>query len=192
MNLKFLTKFAAWLLLALVFNQIEASAQRCLPEGIVFVRQTQIDSFSLLYPGCHEIEGSVTIGTYGSGNGAITSLQGLGQLTRISGELKIWYKVTVSNAGLCYATDSVLMLKCDLPLIMPNAFTPNDDGTNDLFRPAVRFEGITGFHMLIFDQWGGRIFETGDIRTGWDGTVNGGTGSLRGICLYHHIRVRPG
>lgn len=84
-----------------------------------------------------------------------------------------WYKVTVSNAGLCYATDSVLMLKCDLPLIMPNAFTPNDDGTNDLFRPAIRFEGITGFHMFIFDQWGSRIFETGDIRTGWDGTVNG-------------------
>ncbi|NCA77373.1 MAG: T9SS type A sorting domain-containing protein [Alphaproteobacteria bacterium] len=91
MNLKFLTKFTAWLLLALVFNQIEASAQRCLPEGIVFVRQTQIDSFPFLYSGCHEIEGSVTIGTYGSGNGAITSLQGLGQLKRISGELKIWY-----------------------------------------------------------------------------------------------------
>lgn len=84
-----------------------------------------------------------------------------------------WYKVTVSSAGLCYATDSVLMLKYDLPLIMPNAFTPNDDGTNDLFRPAVRIEGITGFHMLIFDQWGDRIFETGDILTGWDGTVNG-------------------
>ncbi len=85
-----------------------------------------------------------------------------------------WYKVTISNAGLCYASDSVMMLNCTTPLIMPNAFTPNNDGMNDLFGPAVRPEYITGFHMLITDRWGGLVFETSDIRAGWDGTVNGG------------------
>ncbi len=83
-----------------------------------------------------------------------------------------WYSVTISNEGLCYATDSVLMLYC-LPLIMPNAFTPNNDGTNDLFLPAIQSGNVNYFHIIIFDRWGGPIFETEDIHEGWDGTVNG-------------------
>jgi len=84
-----------------------------------------------------------------------------------------WYKVTIDNAGICYATDSVIMLHCFVPLRMPNAFSPNNDGKNDLFRPVVQPERITAFHMLIFDQWGGNIFETQDISQGWNGTIEG-------------------
>jgi gliding motility-associated-like protein len=84
-----------------------------------------------------------------------------------------WYKVTIDNAGICYATDSVMMQHCFVPLRMPNAFSPNNDGKNDLFRPVIQPERITAFHMLIFDQCGGNIFETQDVRQGWNGTIEG-------------------
>lgn len=61
-----------------------ASAQSCLPEGIIFTTQAQIDSFQVNYPGCTEIEGNVTI----QGND-ITILDGLSSLTSIGGDLVI-------------------------------------------------------------------------------------------------------
>lgn len=85
-----------------------------------------------------------------------------------------WYKVTIDNAGICYVSDSVLMLHCFVPLRMPNAFTPNNDGKNDKFQPVVvQPERVTAFQMLIFDRWGGNIFETQDLSQGWDCTIKG-------------------
>jgi gliding motility-associated-like protein len=57
-------------------------------------------------------------------------------------------------------------------LVMPNAFTPNNDGSNDLFRipPAVLLD-LKEFS--IFDRWGNKIFTTKDIAKGWDGTFKG-------------------
>lgn len=52
---------------------------------------------------------------------------------------------------------------------VPNAFTPNADGLNDIFMPAMYGE-FTLFHFLIFDRWGELIFESSDPNQGWDGT----------------------
>jgi len=94
-------------LLVLIFNQASFS-QSCLPEGITFTTQAQIDNFQTNYPNCEVIEGEVTI--YGSSitnlnglsvltylgdnlsithNAALTSLTGLGNLTKIGGNLWI-------------------------------------------------------------------------------------------------------
>jgi gliding motility-associated-like protein len=54
---------------------------------------------------------------------------------------------------------------------IPNAFTPNDNGLNDVFAP--KFYGIIEFQMLIFDRWGNQIFKTEDMKEGWNGKVNG-------------------
>ena len=59
-------------------------SQPCLPEGITFYTQAQIDSFQINYPNCTEIEGDVSI--YGD---EITNLSGLSVLTSILGDLKI-------------------------------------------------------------------------------------------------------
>jgi len=61
-----------------------AYTQPCLPEGITFTTQEQIDNFQINYPGCTEIEGDVTI----HGND-ITNLDGLSVMTSIGGDLKI-------------------------------------------------------------------------------------------------------
>jgi gliding motility-associated-like protein len=53
---------------------------------------------------------------------------------------------------------------------MPNAFTPNNDGSNDRFLGKGYFEGMRNFEMIIFNRWGEAIFETNDPQSGWDGT----------------------
>ena len=70
------------------FISFTATSQSCLPEGIVFTTQEQIDNFQTDNPGCTEIEGGVNIGTYPP-NTDITNLNGLNVLTSIGGDLKI-------------------------------------------------------------------------------------------------------
>lgn len=72
---------------------------------------------------------------------------------------------------------SVLNLYIDgaYALYAPTSFTPNNDGLNDVFKP-VGFglaENNRGYKMEIFNRWGQRLFETGDVNTGWNGTSNG-------------------
>lgn len=54
---------------------------------------------------------------------------------------------------------------------MPNIFTPNDDGRNDIFS-AIAVPEVEEMMMTIFDRWGMIVFE-GDVKLGWDGNSNG-------------------
>ena len=74
----------AIIVIALLFIQITASSQSCLPDGITFTTQAEIDNFQIKYPGCTEIEGDVVIGGIN-----ITNLNGLSVLTSIGGFLGI-------------------------------------------------------------------------------------------------------
>ena len=86
-------KNLALILLVLLFLcRIEASSQSCLPEGITFTTQLQIDSFPILYPNCTEIEGWVKI--QGSD---ITNLQGVSVVTTMGTYLTIWYNENLTN-----------------------------------------------------------------------------------------------
>ena len=82
-------KNLTFLIFTLLFIQIIAYSQSCLPEGITFTTQTQIDSFQINYPDCTEIEGDVLIGEWPGSN--ITNLNGLNVITSIGGELSIQY-----------------------------------------------------------------------------------------------------
>ncbi len=68
-----------------IFDAVPTS---CLPEGITFTIQEEIDNFQANYPGCTEVEGSVTIGDWMSGSD-ITNLNGLSVLTSVDGGLQI-------------------------------------------------------------------------------------------------------
>lgn len=73
----------------------------------------------------------------------------------------------------CLDTASVTV-KIDVnttDMFVPNAFTPNNDGRNDIFK--VYGSSIRNVEMKIFDQWGRGIFETNNNSTGWDGTHKG-------------------
>ena len=55
---------------------------------------------------------------------------------------------------------------------IPNTFTPNGDGVNDVFNIYSHGIAIDNFEMLVFDRWGNKIFNTRDINEGWNGKVH--------------------
>lgn len=58
-------------------------------------------------------------------------------------------------------------------LEIPNAFSPNGDGQNDIFKVKEGYQSIVSFHGYIFNRWGKKIYDWADIDGGWDGTING-------------------
>jgi len=78
----------------------------------------------------------------------------------------------VASNGAC--TDTAKLCVVIEPLCtfyVPNAFSPNGDGTNDEFYG--KGENIVSYDMTIFDRWGNSILHTEDINKHWDGTVHG-------------------
>jgi gliding motility-associated-like protein len=72
-----------------------------------------------------------------------------------------------NNCGTARKSISIINGICSL--YMPNAFTPNADGKNDVFKPGG--EGaVSNFAMEIYNRWGQKIYLTYNIYKGWDGT----------------------
>jgi len=68
---------------------------------------------------------------------------------------------------------------------LPNAFTPNGDGTNEFFMGTGYTRYVSSFDMQIFNRWGELVFETQDINEAWDGTsMRNGRPSPAGVYLY--------
>jgi gliding motility-associated-like protein len=81
------------------------------------------------------------------------------------------YTLQLTTHNLCAGADSTYlkMLEAESPFLVPNAFTPNNDGLNDTFRPIVDYERVRMFSMVIYNRWGQLIFETTNPAEGWDG-----------------------
>ena len=92
------------------------------------------------------------------------------------------YTVTaVNKCGTGADTIEVKQIFCDI--WVPNAFTPNGDGSNDVFRTLGNLGRIEGFGLSVYNRWGQRIFYTRDKYQGWDGSYNG-TPALLGTYVY--------
>lgn len=73
-------------------------------------------------------------------------------------------------------------------LYVPDAFSPNNDGVNDLFLP--KGDGIIDFEIRIFDRWGNLIFYSDDMNKGWDGKVNEGREVAQQDTYIYLINIR--
>jgi gliding motility-associated-like protein len=80
-----------------------------------------------------------------------------------------WVEVTDSNN--CIGKDSIQIYSCE-KIVAPNAFTPNGDGINDLFKPTV-YGTVVNYTLTIYNRWGQMIFKSRDPGKGWDGTMSG-------------------
>jgi len=91
--------------------------------------------------------------------------------------------LTVTQAGTYYARVTIqgcssydtVEITRDCYLDVPNAFSPNGDGSNDYFFPRNRLsKGLKSFKMNIYNRWGELIFQTENLEgRGWDGSYNG-------------------
>lgn len=80
--------------------------------------------------------------------------------------------------------DSIRVLHigpCDI--FFPDAFTPNGDGRNDLFK-ALNAVDINDFHLVIYNRWGQLVFEARDPNRGWNGLVNGKAAAIGSYVWY--------
>ena len=93
------------------------------------------------------------------------------------------YSVTVSNACISAADTIEITIKdCELNIIIPNIFTPNGDGVNDIFGPELTpLENIKEFQMFIYDRWGRIVFSTESYDTLWNGYNKNGHPHAEGV-----------
>lgn len=68
--------------------------------------------------------------------------------------------------------------------ILPNTFTPNGDGKNDVFHPFIPYRFVPKIQMRIFNRWGEEVFRTEDPYIGWDGNDSKGKPVSEGVYLY--------
>jgi len=81
-------------------------------------------------------------------------------------------KVLGEACLLAHDTLTVLPANCSPTFVMSNIFTPNGDQINDRFLP-VEIADITRPFIRVWDRWGRICYESADLFTGWDGTING-------------------
>jgi gliding motility-associated-like protein len=92
------------------------------------------------------------------------------------------YDIIATNANGCSRNFTVNVHAQNCSLFMPNAFTPNGDGKNDLFRIPESVK-INLKQFSIFDRWGNKVFSTTKRNTGWDGSFKG-VASAAGVYIY--------
>ena len=66
-----------------------------------------------------------------------------------------------------------LKLKLINTYFLPDVFTPNGDGLNDVFAPVGLLNGVTDYRLRVWTRWGELVFTTNVLKSGWDGTFNG-------------------
>ncbi len=101
---------------------------------------------------------------YSKGNNKIEDL------TRLFADT---YFCIITDKNGCQLRDSVIIKsqECISNLDIPNIFTPNGDGENDLFK-MINYQGINVFSCKIYNRWGTKIYQWSNIDEGWDGNYN--------------------
>lgn len=102
--------------------------------------------------------------------GTVASYQWQDRSTQpvLTAELPGVYQVTVYND--CESvTDQITIEECEIcKVYVPTAFSPNDDGVNDEFKPFSDC-ALENFRMQVYDRWGALLFESTDPNQGWNG-----------------------
>ncbi len=79
--------------------------------------------------------------------------------------------ITVTDKGCNDTARIQVMVEPETTFYIPEAYTPNEDGHNDVFMAYGT--NIKTFEMYVYDRWGNLIYSSDDINKGWDGKLNG-------------------
>ena len=93
-------------------------------------------------------------------------------LSYVVGDSGIYQVIAKNGCGSDTAAVHIARKTCSCELTLPNAFTPNNDGLNDVFRPLHPCN-MSEYLLRIFDRYGKLVYQTSDFGHGWNGTYNG-------------------
>jgi gliding motility-associated-like protein len=148
-----------------------------------FVKVVDVPNVTIIAPGQERSDTTVRFGTAVrlEGKGAITyewaPNYNITSLTNpkvtVSPFKTTQYILTGYNSKHCTSSDTlnVIVIEDCGEMYVPNAFSPNNDGANDvLYVRGICLESLT---FMVFNRWGEKVFETNDQKIGWDGTYKG-------------------
>ena len=102
------------------------------------------------------------------------------------------YTLKANNICGSFA-DTVQTVLCNTRCVnFPNAFTPNNDGLNDTFKPGA-FCPVTTYNFMVYDRFGKKIFESKNPALGWDGKIGGkkaDIGTYVYYCIYDDFMLK--
>jgi gliding motility-associated-like protein len=151
--------------------------------SLSFIKVVDIPNVTILAPGQTRSDTTVRFGQAVNlnGSGALTyewapgyNISSLSNPEVIVKPLRTTqYILTGYNSRKCASSDTVNVIVIDDcgEMYVPNAFTPNNDGANDvLYVRGICLESLT---FMVFNRWGEKVFETADQSVGWDGSYKG-------------------
>ena len=96
------------------------------------------------------------------------------------------YWLQVTSADGCRGSDTIVVQQgknCGIGIYFPNAFTPDGNGSNDTYK-AIVYTVPDKFHLLIYNRFGEKVFETTDFKQGWNGVYKGLAQPAGGFAWY--------
>lgn len=104
-------------------------------------------------------------------------------IVNIAGPTRLF--ITLADDNLCVKRDSIFINitnACDFEIAIPNIFTPNDDGVNDVFK--LNSKGIKNIKCSIYNRWGTEIISFDRVHGFWDGRTTSGLECAEGVYFY--------
>jgi large repetitive protein len=93
----------------------------------------------------------------------------------------------VDMHGCIDSITNCLVVNPSFTFYIPDAFTPNGDGINDVFMPKGNY--VSSYEMYIFDRWGEQLFHSTQMENGWNGTGKGGSVMCQQDTYVYMIKV---
>lgn len=92
-----------------------------------------------------------------------------------SGSYEVVLKTIISDGTNTDQLDSmtISVVIAESKLEFPNAFSPNGDGINDIYRAKRDYKSIVSFKAIVMNRWGQKLYEWTNPEDGWDGTFHG-------------------
>jgi gliding motility-associated-like protein len=129
---------------------------------------------TVLEPTIDIMESSISAETYswsfGDGSKS-TQVSPNNHTYKDSGRYEIKLLTTTFNGTCKDSMTQQIIIEQPKLVYIPNSFTPNEDGVNDVFK--IEGEGIENLEMRIYDRWGNLVFYTNELNKGWDGRYKG-------------------
>jgi len=139
--------------------------------------------------------------------GALRVIDGVSNVDSTTYTVRYLYEGKIPSVAGCYAVtaidssgnESVKVIKeCvdNCPVYeLPNVFTPNDDGFNDLYKALLPYSYIRDIDIKIYNRWGTKLFETKNLDVLWDGKntttkILCPDGVYYYVCIVNEIRLR--